>query len=241
MAARGSSRSRRYLAVIGDMVGSRSLPQAERARVQKVFSRQIAAINASGRYRPTIRSQFVITIGDEFQAILAKGEMVPDLIWTLSAFPGLPAIRLGFGYGALDTAIPEYAINLDGPALHRARAAVDRAKAKDLLGGVFMGFGEQVDLAANGIARLLWFHRQRRTPSQLEILNRLRSGQSQAEISRSTGLSRQAVSDHARAAGWEAWSAGEAALRAILEVGVGSALPNDPQRLRSHASRPDLA
>jgi hypothetical protein len=200
------------------MLSSRALSSAERKSVQSRFSEYIGALNRSKRYRSALVSKFAITLGDEFQGILKDSSVLPDLIWDVTGALGLPAFRLGIGYGTIDTAIPPYAINLDGPALHRARAAIETAKSGEILGGVFVGFGEEIDEVANGIARLLSFHVHKRSSIQLRVLGFLRQGYSQVEIARLMNQSPQAVSQHKKAAGWESFHAGEQALCAILRI-----------------------
>jgi hypothetical protein len=200
------------------MVASRTLSSSARAGVQDRFSDFIEALNANERYRSALVSRFAITLGDEFQCILSDASVVPDLIWDVGNAAGLPAFRLGIGYGRIDTAIPPYAINLDGPALHNARAAIDAAKSGEFLGGVFAGFGEEADEVANGIARLLYFHLEKRTAAQRTVLGFLRQGKSQTEIAKLIRRTPQAVNDHKVAAGWDSFHAGERALRAILKL-----------------------
>ena len=145
--------------MIADMVASRSLPAARRARVQEEFTRLTRMLNQ--RYGRHLRAKFVITLGDEFQGLVRDPEIIPSLVWTLEQRFTERALRLGFGYGKIFTAIQEYAINVDGPALHNARYAIDVAKRRKLQGGVFTGFGPTLDAALNGIARVL--HHQRAT------------------------------------------------------------------------------
>jgi hypothetical protein len=204
-----------YTAVIGDMLASRSLPSDDRSRVQEVFNDFIDLLNR--RYREALLSDFVVTIGDEFQGILRDPTVISDLIWDTTLAKQLPQFRLGIGFGRIDTAIPIRAINLDGPALHNARAAVDIAKKDEILGGVFYGFGEMTDTIANGIARLLRFHVSKRSEAQLQIIELLRKGHSQTEIAKMTGRTPQAINSHKSAAGWEAFNAGDKALRRLLQ------------------------
>lgn len=203
-----------YTAVIGDMLASRKLRSPQRMRVQVDFNQFVDSLNQ--RYRSALVSEFAITLGDEFQGILSDPRVIPEIIWDVSNAAKLPRFRLGVGYGAIHTIIPRRAINLDGPGLHHARAAIETARHNGLLGGVFCGFGSNTDVIANGIARLLQFHFSRRSPAQLRILGLLRAGHSQAEIARITGKTPQAINSHKNASGWDAYRAGEEALRRLL-------------------------
>jgi hypothetical protein len=214
---------RLYTAVIGDMLASKALSSTQRATTQQEFATFIDALNDTPHYRDALASKFIITLGDEFQGILKDGSPVPDLIWDVAHATDLPAFRLGVGYGTIDTAIPEYAINLDGPALHAARSAINEAKIGDLLGGVFRGFGEDADDVANGLARLLQARRDDLTTKQDRVLGMLRPRLNGVKVSEvyvaaQLGSSTQVINKQKHAAGVDSFLAGEQALRAILRI-----------------------
>jgi hypothetical protein len=206
--------SQRYIAVIADMVGSRSVARPQRRALQQRFARVIASLNRD--YRKTIASKFVITLGDEFQGLLNSAVAVPDLIWRLEQDLPQREFRVGIGLGALDTPIQKVAINVDGPALHTARDAIEHAKKAKALGGVFRGFGELDDIL-NGVAGLLWFQRSRWTQPQRNIANLLRKGMSQTEVAEELGIKKQVVSRQVFAAGCYQYIAGDNAWRMILQ------------------------
>ncbi len=206
--------SHRYVAVIADMVRSRELTRARRGTIQKQFSALVADLNRT--YRPAIASKFVVTLGDEFQGLLNSAAVIPDLVWHLEQQFQERELRVGIGLGALDTPLQKYAINIDGPALHRSRMAVDEAKQSHALGGVFHGFGD-LDDVLNGIAGLLWFQRSRWTPAQRKIAALLRQGMSQTEAARKLGITKQVVSKQVLSAGCTEYLAAEIAWRKILQ------------------------
>src|SRR5271156_1591606 len=140
--------AQRYFAVIADMVGSRGMARSERRVLQQKFARLIASFNRD--YRKTIASKFVITLGDEFQGLLSSATVIPDLIWRLEQDLPQREFRVGIGLGTLDTPLQKVAINIDGPVLHTARAAIDYSRKEKALGGTFRGFGELDDIL-NGI------------------------------------------------------------------------------------------
>jgi hypothetical protein len=146
MAASRSPKSN-CIAVIVDMVASRELSGNARARAQKRFKALVDQLNK--KYSKQILARFIITLGDEFQGLLQSSNSIPDIISDLeNDFPDR-ILRVGIGFGQLFTPIPKDAINVDGPALHRARAAVEKAKSHTMLGGVFEGFGN-LDVILNG-------------------------------------------------------------------------------------------
>lgn len=206
--------SPRYIAVIADMVRSRDLPPARRRVLQKHFSALMAHLNRT--FRSATAARFVITLGDEFQGLLNSPAVIPDLLWHLEEDFHQRELRVGIGLGTLDTPIQQYAINIDGPALHNAREAIEHAKKSHLLGGVFHGFSD-LDPILNGIARLLWFHRSRWTASQRKIAGLLREGVSQTEAAKKLGITRQVVSKQVLAAGCVEYMNAENAWRTILQ------------------------
>lgn len=203
-----------YVALIADMVGSRSLSPSRRSRVQKEFSELIETLNQL--YREHLRAKFVITIGDEFQGLLRNPGIVPHLVWTLERRFTRRVLRLGFGYGHIYTSIQEYAINVDGPALHAARFSIETAKQRRLQGGVFTGFGPSLDPALNGFARVLYHQRATWPAQQRQVVTRLHDGLKGTDIARDLGVTKQAVSRYASLAGWEAYVEAERGWSALL-------------------------
>lgn len=196
------------------MVKSRELESSQRESIQKHFAELIKNLNTE--YRKEIASKFVITLGDEFQGLLSTSTLIPDLIWQLEENFPERELRVGIGLGTLDTALQKFAINIDGPALHVAREAIEIAKKNNILGGVFVGF-RQLDEVLNGIARLLWFHRSNWTLSQRRIMGLLRKGMAQSEVAEQLKIKRQVVSKQVSASGWMPYISAERAWRIILQ------------------------
>jgi len=196
------------------MVSSRNMARSQRSALQQRFTRLIVSLNRD--YRKTIASKFVITLGDEFQGLLNSALIIPDLLWRLERDLPQRQFRIGVGLGTLDTPLQKYAINIDGPALHSARAAIEHAKKAKALGGIFRGFGELDDILT-GIGSVLWFQRSRWTESQRNIASLLRKGMSQTEVAGRLGIKRQVVSRQVLASGFYPYIAAESAWRMILE------------------------
>jgi hypothetical protein len=205
-----------YVALIADMVSSRSLSAARRSRAQKEFTGLVDGLNRL--YRKQLRAKFVITLGDEFQALLSTADVIPKIVWGLEHHFTARELRLGFGYGRIHTAIHEYAINVDGPALHNARSAIEKAKDGGLRGGVFEGFGPDRDATLNGLARVLHHQRVSWSSRQREVVALLHEGRKGIEAAADLGITKQAVSRYAALAGWEAYREGEEGWTAALRT-----------------------
>jgi hypothetical protein len=208
-------RASHYVAIIADMVRSRDLPPAKRSAVQKDFQKLVATLNRE--YGESLAAKFVITLGDEFQGLLTRAEIIPDLTWRFEENFPERELRVGVGMGPLSTAIQPFAINIDGPVLHAARAAIEKAKKDHTLGPVFYGFG-QLDELLTQVASLLSFHRTRWTASQRNIIGMSRKGMTRVEITRRLKVTHQVVSKHALASGWLQYLGAENALREILRL-----------------------
>lgn len=213
-----SPKDPRYVAIIADIVDSRSISGVQRRALQQRIELVLTEINRE--FAPAIAAKFLITVGDEFQGLLRSAAVIPQLMRRLdTSLPDI-TLRSGVGYGTIDTELRASAVGMDGPVWHAARAAIEEAKRGDRLGGVFQGFGPGEDLVHNGFARVLHLLRARLTDKQRQLMDALLAGQSQKQLSRSTGVSKQAVSKQARAAGVEAYREGELAWRSVLERGA---------------------
>lgn len=142
----------RYLAVIGDLVGSRKL--VDRAAVQERLAATLGLLNDA--FSEHIRSRFVITIGDEFQGLLSADAPL-DRIWWRFAGEMFPDVltRFGFGLGTISTRLREDALGMDGSSFWAAREAVDQARSRDLLFAFCIDGQEEWSAAVNESGLLL--------------------------------------------------------------------------------------
>jgi hypothetical protein len=210
-------KSQGYVALIADMVRSRDISPSRRRRLQADFATLVTGLNRD--YKKAIAAKFVITLGDEFQGLLNSASLIPDLIWRLEREFPERRLRVGIGFGTLDTPIQKVAINIDGPTLRAARSAIETAKKTKSMGGVFCGFGDW-DESLNGIAGLLSFHRLQWTEAQRSVADLLRQGMSQVQVARKLRIRPQVVSRQMLAAGWMPYAEAEKAWRMILHKQV---------------------
>jgi SatD family (SatD) len=225
----GSLATKPCLALIGDMVGSRELSRRQRPKIQERFKEFTQFLNK--RYAKNILSRFVITLGDEFQGLLLSATPIPDLMWDIAHRFSDRDLRVGVGFGVLHTPIQKEAINVDGPALYNAREAIETARKKKALGGVFVGFGE-MDPVMNGIARILSFHRSELTQTQLHIAELMRKGLTHLQAAGELGISRQSITKQVKSMGWPAYDEAEHGWRVFIEKWINPTIEN--KRAKNH-------
>ncbi|MBP7176577.1 MAG: hypothetical protein KBA53_10265 [Thermoclostridium sp.] len=117
-----------YIAVIGDIVSSKRIP--ERKEIQDKLTSLLNDINKA--YPRNIASQFMITLGDEFQGLLHTGDNVLEMLETIEREMHPVKMRFGIGVGGITTDInPEVPLGADGPAYHHARRMIQELKSAE--------------------------------------------------------------------------------------------------------------
>jgi hypothetical protein len=180
--------TKRYCAIIGDIKKSRLLPR--RAAVQKRFARAIEQIN--GKFKSEIASEFLVTLGDEFQGLLHSPAESFHLIREFQRLMDPVSFCFGIGIGALSTPLQKQAVGMDGEAFHRARAALELARKgkREML----YGFDSPSLDLFNALIGLLSDRWQRLTPHQKEVHRLLLTLESQEAVARHLRISQPAVS-----------------------------------------------
>ncbi len=114
-----------YCAIIGDIKASRSIER--RHELQIKLNQVLVQINAS--YADEIKSPFQITLGDEFQGLLVRPDVVMDIVERIKFQLYPHAVRFGVGLGEMYTEVHEMsALGSDGPAYYAARDAIEQLK-----------------------------------------------------------------------------------------------------------------
>ncbi|QOX63241.1 hypothetical protein FRZ06_07720 [Anoxybacterium hadale] len=114
-----------YIAIIGDIVASKKLK--DRSEIQKKLNGVLSEINDS--YADRISARFMITLGDEFQGLLADGESVIDIIQRIQIRMYPVKLRIGIGIGKIETEINHLIpYGADGSAYHHARRMIEQLK-----------------------------------------------------------------------------------------------------------------
>jgi hypothetical protein len=179
--------SRRYIALIGDVVGSRQI----RERIP-FDDRLLTRINDLGDRNPYVVSRYTL-IGDEVQAVFrGAGRLFRDAISVTAAIHPVK-MRFSYGVGSLTKPInPDQAIEMDGPAFHRARDGVNELKETGHLFTVVGDDVPQVELVRT-VLRLVSHHMERWNKNRLEALAGRLEGAPVKEIAEQLRLSDQAI------------------------------------------------
>jgi hypothetical protein len=185
----------RFIVVIGDIVASRAL--AQRAVFQRRFSKALDERTREARH---LASPFTITLGDEFQAVYRKADLLLADAFTIMAEIHPVRTRLAYGVGELSTRInPAQALGMDGPAFHNARAALTLLKES---GGLLRIAGQPAEDWAliNHVLSLLSHQVENWSRNRLLIMAGLLRGRAVKEIEEGLKISRVAVYKNIRAA-----------------------------------------
>jgi len=216
-----------YIAMIGDIVASREMPDSERRALQQRFTDYFGSINSD--LDPGVASSPLVTLGDEFQVLFqaeSKGvRCLLDFIPKVLELASPQDVRFGLGIGRLTTVLQPRALGMDGPCFHRARKALDASRTSDLLCRLDTGGGTW-DLMWSTLAsyavrqRLDWTEPQREAIEHYEKLSAWNA------VAALLDISKGAVSHRKKAAGWNlyqaAWLAMEEGLmHAIIETASG--------------------
>lgn len=192
----------KYLVLIGDVVGSKKLP--DRAQFQRRLKSALAGLN--GRRRNLV-SPYTLTLGDEFQAVYREPTGLFADIFTLMAQTAPVRIRFALAVGEIVTPInPKQSIGMDGTAFHRARDRLHRLKSEGRLLGMEVGGGgnprwELPDAALAVFSGLITGWRQNR----LQLFAGILAGVAAPTLARQTGITQRAVNKNIRAADLDEW------------------------------------
>lgn len=182
----------RYVALVGDIVKSRSIPK--RRRFEARLGECLAMVNA--RYGDMVVAAVRPVLGvDTVSGVLKAGAPVLDVAVDMLLGLRDERIRLAFGLGRIDVGLGTGdASRADGPAFHRAAAALEELEAR---GGLIAltGYGARIDPILNAGAGLASLLIENWTARQMEVILCYRTLGRQAAVAEKLGISQQAVSD----------------------------------------------
>lgn len=204
-----------YVAVLADVIASRTLAPKVRAHLQAELQRRLRTdLNRRRAWRPGIAAAFAIARGDEIEGLLRDASLLWDIAhWLRVAFADVDWI-VAAARGPISTALAPTAIEVDGPAFHAARAALDEAKQRRQV-FTFRNFRRDVEaMAAYYSAQYWsWTPRQRRLAAELRL-----GGPAQGPVTDRLKVHPTAISHMKRRMAWPLVAAGDKMFReAILE------------------------
>jgi SatD family (SatD) len=204
-----------YVAVLADVVGSRTLPPKARARLQTDIQARLADLNK--RWRSGIAAGFAIARGDEIEGLLHDADLVWDVShWLRSALDEVDW-TIACARGPISTGLAKTALEVDGPCFHDARTALDEAKERRRV-FAFRGFAPAVDALSAYYSALYWSWtpRQRRQASQLRFY-----GPGLDKLKERLNVYTTAVSHMKRRMAWPLVAEGDRMLRAAIATMEG--------------------
>ena len=204
-----------YVAVIGDIRGSREL--TDRSEAQREFKQVVNSLN-DDLPEDAIASQFTVTTGDEFQALLTDATVAVDALVGVSDRFHPAKLRFGIGLGELDTALnPTQAIGMDGPCFHRARAAINDAEAEEAWVRVG-GWSSARDSHANAMFDVVQCLREDWTDRQAQFARALAEEGTQKGVAERYDVAKSTVSESLSAGHVQKVRTAEASLGELLQT-----------------------
>jgi hypothetical protein len=153
--------------------------------------------------------------GDEIQAMLDDARTALTVVLELTR---RGQWSVGCGIGPVRTPLPDNTREATGPAFVAARSAVDQAKRAAHHFALALSDDPLDDrMGIAPLIELLLVIRARRTPEGWELYDLVAGGMTQAQAAHALGISPQAASQRARAAGIRAEFAALPALARLLE------------------------
>ncbi|HEY6508824.1 MAG TPA: SatD family protein [Vicinamibacterales bacterium] len=188
-------------ALIGDVVGSRAVP--DRRRLHRTLTEALGTVAADAVGAPAL------TVGDEFQGTYATVGAAIDatLSLRLALVPDVD-IRFGIGWGTVTVLDPTAGIQ-DGPGWWAAREAIEWTASAQLQPGLAQvrttfrnATDAGPDASAVNAALICRDHLLGSLDDRsLRLLAGLRDGRSKKELAMAEGISASAVSQRAARAG----------------------------------------
>lgn len=212
-----------YLALIADVIDSKMVQ--ERFDLQKQLEKTLQTMNEL--FGEFLASNFTLTLGDEFQALLKADAPVFQIIDTLRSELTPTQLRFGIGLGEILTDIdPLQSIGADGPAYWNARAAINLVHQKNDYGNTQIYFSsgkENQDFFVNALIASGEAIRSGWRGSQEEILLDLlkrcvySENFSQQDLAQSLAINPSALSKRLKSSSIRVYLRGRAAALASIQ------------------------
>ena len=183
-----------------DLIHSKNL--SDRFEIQEKLKNAVNIVN--NKYSKDILCPFIIIWGDSFQGALKS----------LKGFYGILEIfednisagfRCGIGIGEISTKISSTTLEMDGPAFHKAKEALDTAEKNGWRVNI-QSENELFNEMVNTILILLYNIKTRWTARQKKIIQLRKKKWTYKEIGANQGIKPQSVHKILKAAEWKSAS-----------------------------------
>lgn len=207
-----------YIAIIGDLEGSKELNRADRKRTQAKLEELFKKKEFISQ---GVVSPYTITLGDEFQALYESAGYLFNHIWMTTAAVHPVMIRWSVGTGEMDTPInKKQSLGMDGPAFHKSRSGIDILKKQKELFRIDTG-QELLDSIVNSSLKILSGNLRTWNRNRFLILEKLCGGAEVKQIAADLKLSDVAVYKNIHAGRLEAVMEFTAGIAALINQKAG--------------------
>ncbi len=181
--------------IIADIQGSKKMKERERYEWQLFLKSAIVQVNEN--WAADIEAPFMITKGDEFQGVVSNVPRVHSIMIEFERLLHPLGLRYGIGLGQIQRMGANIPIEMDGPAFHRANAALNHAK-KNRLRVHFRSTDQQLDLYINTVYTLIYAIKKRWSTINFKRYWRYKELGTYDKVADLEGVSPQAVWDSLR-------------------------------------------
>ncbi|RMG67745.1 MAG: hypothetical protein D6715_04025 [Calditrichaeota bacterium] len=186
------SAQQNYVVLIGDISGSRQLTGRNRYQSQLYVKSAIVQINE--QFRGQLEAPLTISKGDEFQGLLTQLQPALEIMLYMEKLTFPVPLRFGIGVGPVYKMGGSLPIEMDGPAFHRANAALNLAKKKKVAYRIETPWPEE-DQILNVVFRLMSAIKSRWNERHFRLFWAYKEFGTYREVAQLEGITPQAVCD----------------------------------------------
>lgn len=216
-----------YFMIIGELRGLET--RLQRAQVEERLTEILKKVNEE--YGGVIASNFIMTIGNEFQGLLHRGDKIMEIIDLLRFHMEGVELLFGIGVGDIETRITKLSIGVDGPAYWNAREALLNIHEDNDYGNLMIRIGAEENVSLlrmmNETLRLCgymesrWRDTQREMVHQSVLLHGHDLSVKQIDLARELGLSSQALNQRIQSSGYYNYVRARREISQLLEAEWG--------------------
>ncbi len=181
-----------FVVLIGDISGSRQLTGRNRYQCQLYVKSAIVQINE--QFRDQLEAPLTISKGDEFQGLLSQLRPTLEIMLYMEKLTFPVPLRFGIGVGPVFKMGGSLPIEMDGPAFHRASAALNAAKKKKVAYRIETPWPEENQIL-NVVFRLLSAIKSRWNERHFRLFWAYKEFGTYREVAHMEGITPQAVCD----------------------------------------------